>query len=251
MNISSIQRLLFSFFMLLSCHLSLAAGSSDIEAFKKTFSPKLLKINPKFKIDTVYESGMPGFYQVQVLNGPLIYVAKDGDYFFTGTLYKVAERSAVNLTEQAASRTRKALMSELNPAEMIIFKPKAPVKTKAVITVYTDVDCYYCQKLHKEVPELNANGVEVRYMAFPRAGVGSPSYKKIATAWCVKDQQVTLTKLKNKEPVSIVECDSPVAKQYRLGKKMGVTGTPAILLEDGSIIPGYRSAKDLVKSLGI
>ncbi|NRB40023.1 MAG: thioredoxin fold domain-containing protein [Pseudomonadales bacterium] len=232
-------------------HTAVADNAQEVSAFKKSFSAKLLKVNPQFHIATVEEAGMPGFYQVQIDNGPLLYATKNGDYFFTGTLYQLTANQMVNLTDQTAAKQRQALMAELNPAEMIIFKPTAPVKTKRVITVFTDVDCYYCQKLHKEVPELNARGIEVRYMAFPRAGLGSQSYKKIASAWCSKTPQETMTKLKNKEAVEIISCDNPVAKQYKLGKKMGVSGTPAILLEDGTLIPGYRPAADLAKQLGI
>ena len=225
--------------------------SLNKDVFKEVFSQKLLKINSQFQIASVDDSGMPGVYQVQIDNGPLLYVSDDAEYFFTGTLYKITANAMVNLTDQAEAKKRQSLMSELNPDEMIIFKPVDPVKTKRVITVFTDVDCYYCQKLHKEVPELNARGIEVRYMAFPRAGLGSASYKKIASAWCSKTPQETMTRLKNKEQVQLLECDTPVAKQYQLGKKMGVTGTPAILLEDGSLIPGYRPAADLAKQLGI
>lgn len=235
----------------MSLFFAFSVQAADLAAFQKQFSAKLLKVNPKFAIAAVAESGMPGIYEVQIDNGPKLYVDAQGDYFFTGTLYQLDGGAMVNLTEQAQTRDRQKLMAQLNPAEMIIFKPVAPVKTKAYVTVFTDVDCYYCQKLHKEVPEMNARGIEVRYMAFPRAGVGSPSYKKIATAWCSDNPQDVMTRLKNKEPVDVIECETPVAKQYELGKRMGVTGTPAILLPDGTLIPGYRPAAELAKTLGI
>ena len=228
-----------------------AAESAQISSFKKMFASKLTQVNPKFRIGDVNDSGMPGFYQVQVDNGPNLYVRKDGDYFFSGTLYALKANAVTNLTDQAQTRDRQKLMSELNPKEMIVFKPTPPVKTKAVITVFTDVDCYYCQKLHAEMPEMNALGIEVRYMAFPRAGVGSASYKRIASAWCAKDPQETMTRLKSKQQVDLIECDNPVEKQYKLGKRMGVSGTPAILLEDGTMIPGYKPAQALAKALGI
>lgn len=224
----------------------------DMKAsFAQAFSKKMFNVDPKFRVGDVQESGFPGFYRVQIINGPLLYVDETGEYFFSGSLYQVKATGIVDLSEQAATKDRIKLLAELNPAEMIIFKPKPPVKTKAVISVFTDVDCYYCQKLHQEVPELNAMGVEVRYLAYPRAGVNSASYKKIATAWCSKNPQETLTKLKAKQRVEIIECETPVAKQFDLGRRMGVTGTPAILLQDGTLIPGYRPAKELAKQLGI
>ena len=125
MHGSFLQRFFLSFALMLCANVVAAADTAEMTSFKKMFSSKLLKMNPKFSIESVQDSGMPNFYLVQVLNGPLIYAAKDGGHFFTGTLYRVAENSAINLTEQAAAQTRKSLMSELNPEEMIIFKPKS------------------------------------------------------------------------------------------------------------------------------
>ena len=230
---------------------AVADETTDLNAFKAKITQTLATVNPRFRIKAVTPSGIDGFYKVQISNGPILYVAASAEFFFDGDLFDITDKRFINLTELDATADRKKLMSQLNPAEMIIFSPKKPVQTKAVINVFTDVDCFYCQKLHKEVPELNARGIEVRYLAFPRAGINTPSYDKIATAWCVDNKQETLTKLKNREAVAVVKCDNPVAKQYKLGKEMGVTGTPAIVLESGEIIPGYRPAAKLAKQLGI
>jgi thiol:disulfide interchange protein DsbC len=118
--------------------------------------------------------------------------------------------------------------------------------------VFTDSTCFYCQKLHKEVPELNRKGIEVRYLAYPRAGVGSDSYRQLATAWCSDNPQEALTKLKNREAVDDNVCPgNPVADQYALGGKLGVTGTPAIVTESGQLIPGYQAADQLIDSMGL
>ena len=239
-------------FLLLVASISVqAASSDDLASFKKSFAAKWAKINPQFRVDTVADSDLPGFYQVQIVNGPLLYATKDGQYFFTGTLYQFKGEEMVNLTDQAAAMQRKQLMAQLKPSEMIVFSPAAPVKTKRVITVFTDVDCGYCLKLHKEVPELNARGIEVRYMAYPRAGVGSKSYDKIVSAWCAENQQDALTALKNRQTIPTKTCDNPVAEQFQMGRQMGVTGTPAIVLQDGTLIPGYKPAPALAKSLGL
>ena len=125
-------------------------------------------------------------------------------------------------------------------------------KRKATISVFTDVDCDYCRKLHLEVPELNAMGVEVRYLAYPRAGVGSESYRKIVSAWCATDPNTALTALKAGKTITDNQCsDNPVADQYQLGQQMGISGTPAILLEDGRLLPGYMPAAQLAESIGI
>ena len=118
------------------------------------------------------------------------------------------------------------------------FMRHAPELTKATITVFTDIDCGYCRKLHQDVPELNRLGVAVRYLAFPRAGIGSDSYDKAVSVWCADDQQKALTKAKAGKDIEMKTCVNPVAEQYGLVDAFGVTGTPAIFYEDGTLQAG-------------
>lgn len=206
------------------------------------------------RADLVYSdvknSPIPGIHQVQVQNGPVLYVVNQGEYFFDGSLFQVRPGMFVNLREMERAGLRAERIATLNPEDMIIFSPTA--ETRGVLNVFTDVDCGFCRKLHQEVPELNASGIEVRYLAFPRAGVGSPSYKKIVSAWCAQDQQTALTQLKNGVAIEENLCEgNPVSDQYLLGAEMGVSGTPAIILNDGTMIPGYRSASDFVRLMGV
>ena len=120
-----------------------------------------------------------------------------------------------------------------------------------ISTVFTDVDCTYCRKLHKEVPQMNKMGVEVRYLAYPRGGVGSPGYDKLVTAWCSDNRQDAITRMKRGEELAPKSCDNPVAHEYELGHLAGLSGTPAIVLEDGSMVSGYVTADQLGKMLGI
>ena len=191
-----------------------------------------------------------GFYEVQVDNGPLLYVSRDGEFFFDGTLYRVKVGQFVDARSLRLNADRQSAFAELSVEEMIVFKPQGG--TKAIINVFTDVDCGYCRKLHFEMADLNSLGIEVRYLAFPRAGIPSDSYTKIATAWCSDDPQGSLTRSKNGNDDDANVCDkNPVASHYELGQRLGVTGTPAIVLMDGSLIPGYRKASDIAKILGI
>jgi len=154
------------------------------------------------------------------------------------------------LAEKRRDDARREQIAAIPTSEMIIFSPQG--ETLASVTVFTDVSCYYCQKLHKEVPELNKRGVEVRYLGYPRAGVGSEAYRQLASAWCDANPQETLTKLKNRETVADNVCpDNPIAQQYELGQQLGVRGTPAIITESGQMIPGYQSADDLMVTLGL
>lgn len=204
---------------------------------------------PDLQYEQPRPSPMPGLYEVQVRGGPLLYITPDGTRFIAGDLFEVQESGFVNLAEQGRQKERAELIAAVKPEDMIIFAPQNP---KATITVFTDVDCGYCRKLHNEVAELNELGIAVHYLAFPRAGLGSPSFRKIASAWCAKDPRDALTRLKNGEEIPENVCaDNPVAAQILLGEKAGVNGTPAIVLEDGTLVPGYRPAKELAKVLGI
>lgn len=224
-------------------------GSVD-EGVGATIIAMLKTARPDLKYGAVKLSPINDIYEVQVIGGPVLYVAKNGEYFFDGDMYQIKSGRFVNLRDQAMVGTRKQLLAVVDVEDMIVFPADGPAKS--VINVFTDVDCGYCRKLHKEVPDLNSRGIEVRYLAFPRAGIGSPSYDKLVSAWCSDAPGQTLTELKNGGAVEPNQCaDNPVADQYRLGQQMGVNGTPAILLADGNLLPGYRPAADLARLLGV
>ena len=205
---------------------------------------------PDLQFGEIKASPIPGVYEVAVVRGPTLYVSADGKHFIAGDLYGVEPGKFVNLQEKAREGKRKQLMAAINKDEQIIFP--ATGETKAYLNVFTDVDCGYCQKLHQEIAQINAKGIEVRYLAYPRAGVESQSGQKLATAWCADDPQATLTQLKNRETVPIAVCsDNPVAKHYELGSLMGVTGTPNMVTESGELIGGYLPADELARYLGI
>ena len=202
-------------------------------------------------IESVRSSPAPGIVEVQVINGPLLYATEDGAYFFlNGDLHQVSVAGAVNLTEKRRSLARKEQLAAVSLEDMVVFSPKG--ETRDYVSIFTDVTCFYCQKLHREVDQLNAKGIEVRYLAFPRGGINSDGAKKLATAWCADDQQTTLTELKAGMDLPVSDCaDNPIAAQYQLGQEMGVTGTPAITTSSAMMIPGYRPAADLIVALGL
>ena len=202
------------------------------------------------KVESIKTSEIPGLYEVQFANGPLIYSTVKGDHFILGDMFGVGPDGYVNLAEKRRDGERVEQLASVKPEDMIIFSPEG--ETRATVTVFTDVSCFYCQKLHKEVPELNKRGVEVRYLGYPRAGVSSEAFRQLASAWCADNKQETMTALKNRQSVPENVCpDNPVAAHYQLGQKMGVRGTPAIVTETGQMIPGYQSADDLIVTLGL
>ena len=225
---------------------------ADVDAaVAKQIKAKLAASNPRANIGDVRESPVNGLYEVEVDGGNVLFVSKDGGHFIAGDLYQVQPQQVVNLSEQRRTRQRAAVMDKQDLGDMIVFSPKG--EAKAHIYVFTDVDCGYCRKLHNDVPELNRRGIEVRYLAFPRAGLNSQGYRKIATAWCADDRNATLTKLKNRENVPLNVCkNNPVAAQYKLGNEViDVRGTPTIVMEDGTVVPGYLPPDTLAKALGI
>ncbi|MCV6626281.1 MAG: DsbC family protein, partial [Cellvibrionaceae bacterium] len=141
-------------------------------------------------------------------------------------------------------------LNKMPKEEMIVYSPKG--KPKAHVFVFTDVDCGYCVKLHQEVPKMNEMGIEVRYLAFPRAGMMSASGDKLARAFCAKDSTDALTELKAGGGMDRSVCpDHPMAEHLKLVRELGLRGTPGIFLADGTKIPGYRSAEELAALVGI
>ena len=193
---------------------------------------------------------MPGIYEVQVEGGPVLFVSADGSHFVDGSLYQITPTQFIDVREVRMTALRRQIFSTMDTDDFIVFKPEG--ETKAILNVFTDIDCGYCRKLHREVPALNQMGVEVRYLAYPRAGVDSQSYKKIATAWCADDPNMALTNFKNGRESNIAVCDdNPVAEQYALGSSIGVNATPATILMDGTLLLGYRTADDFAQLLGL
>lgn len=226
---------------LLTAQTALAGGELLAERFSA--------LRPNVTIKSVTATPVPGIYALELGGGDVLYGTEDGRYLFNGDLYELGEHEIVNLAEIRRIQNRKTIMANVPSSEMVIFTTEGD--PKAFISVFTDVDCTYCRKLHLEVPRLNELGVEVRYLAYPRAGIGSRSYDKIVSAWCSDDPQLAITQLKAGQTIADATCQNPVAAQFELGSEVGVTGTPAIVLEDGRLLPGYLSAEDLVEQLGI
>lgn len=202
------------------------------------------------KVASIEASEITGMYAVQFQEGPLVYANASGQFFIVGDLFTVGPAGYVNLAEKRRDGMRAEEMAAVDPGDMIIFPAEG--ETRSHISVFTDITCFYCQKLHREVPELNKRGVEVRYLAYPRAGMDSEGYRKLATAWCAENPPLVLTRLKNGESVPDKVCqDTPIAEQYQLGQALGVRGTPAIVTATGQMIPGYQSADELMVTLGL
>jgi len=233
------MRYLPSLFLLTVMSQWAVAGPDVPEDVSKTLS----RLVPGATPTSVKASPLGDLYEV--MYGPeLFYLSKGGRYLFQGDIVDLQARR--NLSEEARGAARLNALEDLGEEKMVVFAPK---ETKHTVTVFTDIDCAYCVKFHQEVAELNKQGVKVRYLAFPRAGIGSPSYKKAVSVWCAEDRQTAITDAKAGKKVAEKNCDAPVKEEYELGRELGVSGTPSLILDDGRLVPGYLPAPRLVQQL--
>ena len=247
MEFRSVVAIFFVAFSILCGNAMSAAAPSGHNSMDAVVA-KLKALRPDLAIQGATASPIPGLIAIELTGGSVLYASNDGRYVIAGDLFEMGD-TLVNLAQKARDAKRKELIAAVSPDDMAIFPALGP--RKAVITVFTDVDCGFCRKLHQEVPQLNKMGIEVRYLAYPRAGVGSPGYDKLVTAWCSADRQDAITRMKRGEELPPKTCANPVAHEYELGQLAGLSGTPSIVLEDGRMLDGYVAADDLGKTLGI
>jgi thiol:disulfide interchange protein DsbC len=203
----------------------------------------LSKLVPGIPPDRIEVSALPGLYEVSY--GPtVVYVSADGRFLIQGDLVEIDSRT--NYTRERQREHRRERMAGVGEDDMIVFGPE---DARYTVDVFTDIDCPYCVRLHKQMAEYNRLGVRIRYLAFPRAGIPSPSYDKYVSAWCSDDRQTAMTKAKSGSRIPNKKCNNPVEKQFALGRAVGVRGTPSLILENGEMIPGYVSPPELLKML--
>ncbi|GGQ19815.1 bifunctional protein-disulfide isomerase/oxidoreductase DsbC [Shewanella litoralis] len=194
-------------------------------------------------VSLIQSSPVDGLYQVLTDRG-VLYVTKDGTKLFHGNLYDM-EQGMKNLTEAALAGPRLEMLKPFEK-DMLVYKAK---DEKHVITVFTDVDCGYCRKLHNQMQGYNDLGITVRYLAYPRAGVPSANADEMQAVWCAKDPLKAMTEAKNGGNVKASSCGIDITKQYQLGQAFGINGTPALVLENGTMVPGYQSPADLLRTI--
>lgn len=210
---------------------------------------RLQKIDPRIEVVKVTAAPLKDFYQVELSSGDLLYVNKQKDYIFAGNLLEITNDGLVDLTENARSAIRTQVIQAVAAEDQVVFAAKG--QTKAIVQVFTDSSCPYCSRLHEQVPELNQQGVEVRYLAFPRQGLQGKGYNDLVNIWCADNQQEAMTAAKAGKKLPAKACNNPIAEQYELGRRLGVQGTPAIFLPDGRLIPGFVPAERLISELGL
>lgn len=242
--------LIFTLLIISSFAFAEQSTSKDIpsavtEALKSTFgdSSKITSVTP----------APAGLYEI-ILGSEVLYMSADGKHIVAGNIFELRPTATdknkfepFNLTDQRRTGLRTQELNQLDESELVVFAPET--ETKHTVNVFTDVDCPYCAKFHQEVKALNEAGVKVRYLAFPRAGVGSKTYNTMMSVWCAKDRKQAMTDAKARKEIEELQCTNPIAKQYELGKRIGITGTPAMVLSNGQLVPGYLPAERLLAVL--
>ena len=219
--------------------LAMSAAHADEAAVKKAIAASM----PTAKIEYVKPSEVKGLYEVMV-GTTIFYVSDDGKYLLQGRLVDVAARK--DLTEERLGSARLKALDKIGKDNMIIFKPKI---AKYTVSIFTDIDCGYCRKLHSEIDQYLAQGITIQYLLFPRAGKGSDSYNKAVAVWCASDRNAALTAAKKDQKIDMKTCPNPVDQHMQLASDFEARGTPMIVTEKGNIFPGYLPAKQLVEAL--
>ena len=225
--------------------LALAAFNAHGQQAEDDVRANLERILPaNMLISTIAESAMEGVYIVTV-GAQEMFVYSRGDYLLVGDVYDAVRQ--VSLGEERKNEKMAEALAGISESEMIIMGED----TGRYVTVFTDTDCVYCQRFHRTVPELQERGLQVRYLMFPRAGVGSESYKEAVSVWCADNPQEAMTIAKAGGVVAETTCENPVEYQYRLGQEVGVRGTPTMILDNGQVIPGFLPPDELLAEAGI
>jgi thiol:disulfide interchange protein DsbC len=198
----------------------------------------------EIKVEDVRPSAVAGLYEVS--SGTEVgYVSADGRFYVDGDVFDMGTK--LNITEERRKQGRLALLASVADEDAIVFAPKTPARH--TVTVFTDVNCVHCRRLHSEMGELNRLGIRVRYLMYPRGGPGTEAWKQAENVWCSADRKDALTRAKRGEDIEAARCDTPIAAQYQLGRDIGVTGTPGIVTETGEFLAGYASAAHLASYL--
>ncbi len=231
---------LAAFFGLLAVTMSVSADTH----LQADLAAKLKAVMPDAKITSVKPGPIPGLYEV-MLGATVLYMTQDGRFAVRGDIFDL--RNKTNLTDVTRAVARVSAFA--GQRSNVIEFAATNGKPQHTLYVFTDIDCGYCRKFHQQVTELNAAGISVRYLSFPRTGLNTESYRKAVSVWCSADPKAALTAAKAGQPLVNKTCDNPVAAQYELGQSIGVHGTPAVFSEDGEELGGYIPAPELIKML--
>ncbi len=232
--------------LLLTIMLSLNAFSATVSlSVKQTIENGLNKGPNKLPIKAVFTTPVPNLFKVTTTDNKTFYSTANGQFVISGEMYEVTSSDVISLAERSSRQQRIKQINRINDSDTIIYPAIGNKRYR--LTIFTDVDCPYCAKLHAEISTLNQKGIEVVYMAFPRAGINSPSFEKIASVWCSNNPKDNMALAQLGKLIEVDDCDDTAIKQqFTLGNNLGIQGTPSIIFENGKLLSGYYSANELL-----
>ncbi|PZP60872.1 MULTISPECIES: thioredoxin fold domain-containing protein [Pseudoxanthomonas] len=222
-----------------------AAAPASNDPVEARVRAALKQLNPQVDVDYVGKAPLPGFREV-IAAGQLVYVSDDGKYLVQGNVIDVAQRKDLMQGSDALAQYRQNLLKSVKQADRIVFAPANP---KYTVSVFTDIECGYCRKLHSQIADYNKQGIAVEYLAWPRMGLGSQDHKDMISVWCAADRRKALTEAKASGQVAARDCTNPVTMEYNVGQRLGVNGTPAVFAPDGNQIGGYLPPAEMRAAL--
>lgn len=227
---------------LLACVAALWAGGAgaDEAEIRKALAERLPNLP---KIDEVRPAPVPGLFEVR-LGTELIYTDPKGLYVIQGEVIDTTSRK--NLTEERINKLTAIDFAALPLKDAIVWKTGTG---KRKIAVFADPNCGYCKKFERDLQAVK--DVTVYTFVIPILGGDSP--EKARSIWCAKDNTASWRgwMLDGSAPArSMGTCDSSaLERNLAMAKKYRVTGTPAIVFEDGTRVPGALPAAEVEKRL--
>ena len=215
-------------------------ASVELQAVRDVVSQKFAEI----QAEDIFESPVPGWYTVR--KGAIIaYISGDGRYMMQGDMIDLLTNA--NVSEESRNAARAKMMLAVADEELIVFTPE---NVEHSVSIFTDIDCTFCRRLHAQLDEYMEQGIEIRYFLYPRNGPTSASWAKAENVWCADDRNEALTMAKMDQEYETHSCDSSaVSEQYKVGQDVGLRGTPAIVLDDGTLFSGYLPPDQLKEAI--
>jgi thiol:disulfide interchange protein DsbC len=220
-----------------------AAATAPLQSLKPDVRAEIAR-RLGVKPEQISPALIPGLFEVRS-GAEVGYVSADGRYYLDGDIFDMDNQQ--NLTELSRLTGRVELLAGIPDGDAIVFAPRGPVRYS--LTIFTDVDCSYCRRLHQEMAELNGLGIRVSYLMYPRSGPGTDSWRRAEAVWCSADKRDAMTRAKRGEAIKAPACESPIARDFELGRELGLRGTPGIFTEQGEYLAGYMPAQQLFEHL--
>lgn len=234
----------------LACFAIVAQAEVPAEV-RKAISDSFAAAMDGYKIESLVPSEIDGLYEVKLVNGPTLLSTPNGQYVISGAVFSLEGGELVNLTEKKMAEQAMAELDRLyENGDLIVYSPEKPAKHW--VAVFTDTKCGYCRKFHNDMAQMNAMGIEVRYVAYPAFG-GEESHRQMLSAWCSDNPQAAMDTLKSGGSIPTKTCDKAkgMEAQFALGRNLGFKGTPGMVLDNGTLVPGWRPPEELARMLGM